>query len=417
MTQTITALIVALQGIDPAALITLTLPGAVTMIVAASDLDAALGVHIAKVLYSAQTATAVNLRDKPTTTGKILRTMAVNTAVDVYTPISAAVAADTYFWLYVRTSDGAFGWCAAEYLIDSAGKALNLTLNPPLSGGEGLPGTSQGGAVTAVSGHRFGLHFLQNADQAIAWVGKHLIPSATVINRPDFANTLVADGVRYVLYRSVGGADGDAFPVPSDSAGSAAYGHALFESQWQNFEGLDPRVYIQLLNESPFGAGHNAFWMAAMAAAEAHGRRLAIGGYAVGGPEPADWLTLIPALQHAQAHGHVVCLHEYTAQITPYGQLSATNLEQYYELRFERFYNAVPEDARPPLVIGEFGNFNAVDTGSPDVLNLCKLFEAVIAPYDYVKGYNYWTAGDAGGWGKSDMTAALPTLEQWLAGP
>jgi hypothetical protein len=406
MTQTITALIVALQGIDPTALITLTLPGAVTMILAASDLDAALGVHIAKVLYVAHTSTAVNLRDKATVAGHLMRTMPPNTPLDVYTPANAAIPADGHLWVYARTWDGAFGWCAADYLVDGAGKPIIapvIVVPPPVT------------PAPTVTRHRFGVHFLQDAATAISWVGTHKIAAATVVDNHGLANTLIADGVPYVLARVCGIPNGDAFRVPDDSAAAAAYGTQLFNDRFGAFMYLDVRGYIQLLCEGLWTPGHNAFWLAAMQAAEDKGRKLAICGYAVGGPEPEQWATMIPALQHAKAHGHIVALHEYTAQNTPAGQLSAANLEQYYELRFVRFYDAVPADARPPLVISEFGNWDAVENGATNEIALCKLFEAAIKDRPEVVGYCYWTAGGAGGWGKSDITKDLDAYAQWLA--
>ena len=376
---------------------TVTLPTGAPLTVTVADLATALGVTRVKpvtVLYTGYISdTLVHGRAAPGLTGAIIvQAFGKGDAVSVYS--DPPVTANGMKWLHVLYNNIQC-WVAAIYVSSTP----IIIVSPPVT-----------------PKHRLGFHFLQDASGPVAWVGSHRIASATVVDNNGLANQLIAEGVPYVLARSCGVANGDAFTVPNDPATATAYGTALFNNRLQNFSDLNPLVYIQLLNEGPFTPGHNAFWLAVMADAEARGRKIALGGFAVGGPEPADWATMTPALQHAASHGHIVCLHEYTAQNTPAGQLSATNLQQYYELRFLRFYNAVPANARPPLVIGEFGNWDATNNGATNEINLCKSFEAAIgSSAPYLVGYNYWTFGGAGGWAQSDITANEADFAAWLS--
>jgi uncharacterized protein YraI len=339
----------------------------------------------------------LHVRAAGSTTAVIVGNLPLNAVVDVYSDPPVVEGALT--WTHIKSGTLA-GWVAGKYLTNGAPPVVTVAPTP-------VP-------VTVAPKHRFGLHFLQDASGPVVWVGTHKIASATVVDNNGLANQLVAEGVPYVLARSCGVPNGDAFAVPSDPIEAANYGAALFEQRWNNFASLSSKAFIQLVNEGPYSLGCNAFWLAVMAKAEDRGVKVAIGGFAVGGPEPEQWATMIPALQHAKAHGHIVCLHEYTAQNAPDGQDSAAGDLPYYELRFVRFYNAVPSNAQPDLIIGEFGNWNARNTGTANVISLCKSFESDIAGYDYVKGYNYWTCGGAGNWTQSDITSALPDIAKWL---
>lgn len=408
MTQTITALIMALQGIDPTALITLNLPGALTMVLAASDLDAALGVHISKVLYIAHTFTSVNLRDKPTVLGALLRTMPINTPLSVYTPIASAVLADNHHWVYVRTNDGALGWCAADYLVDDSGKVL-IASPPPIAG-------------NPPKKHRIGLHVLSDGVAAASqFVSDAHPPSVTVVDALDFANWCVTKGVQYVIYRSVQTANGDDVHIPEDDpATSYAAGRQVVVDRWARFAGLRKDVFIQITNEQGWNPGHNAFWLGVMAECESRGYRAAIGCYGVGYPEPAQWVELTEALTHAKQHGHIVVLHAYGAPDAHPGQMSPIGEQPYFDERFPRFYAAVQPEARPPLVIAEYeGEFSRGKfQGTENLIHLVGLYEAANAALEWLVSVNLWTAGHngdgPGNWIDACIDSALPALATWL---
>jgi hypothetical protein len=254
--------------------------------------------------------------------------------------------------------------------------------------------------------------------QKLASAGKPL-PSATVINDANLATQLAAGNVGHVIYRYLTGS-GDDPTIPTDATAALAYGQSFTNQRlalpagWNNLRG--DNVYVQIANEVKWTPGHAGFWQGVMQALEAQGRKAAICAYAVGQPEPNEWQTLTSTLQYAMAHGHIACLHSYCKDGTPPSQLSGTNDQQFYELRFPTLYAAVPEDARPPLIISEFaGEFKTGKfQGSDALLKVAAAYQAAIAPYPYVLGFDLWTVGTLGGWQNSSIDSALDPLAGWL---
>ncbi|MHB8625582.1 MAG: SH3 domain-containing protein [Aggregatilineales bacterium] len=407
--------------------IAITLNGQ-TLMLNTSDLAAALGANTApNVAYRATTTNRLKLHDSPALTANVLETMAVGELMAVLD--TQQVIADGLAWANVRAPDNQTGWCAVQYLapILVTGPAPSPASQPSLPTDPSAPVVVTPSAPvqpTVPTARRLvGLHILQDgASKALSFAQKLTaagkpLPSATVINDANLATQLAAGNVRYVVYRYLTGS-GDDPSIPTDDASALVYGQVFTNQRlalpagWNNLKG--DNIYVQIANEVKWTPGHAGFWQGVMQALEAHGRKAAICAYAVGQPEPNEWQTLTTTLQYAAAHGHIVVLHSYCALNTPIGELSTDGSD--YELRFVRLYNSVPKTARPMLVISEFaheftrGKFEGTDA----LLKITGLYQAAIAPYSYVAGFNLYTAGKLGGWDTSCIDSALDPLSQWV---
>jgi hypothetical protein len=329
-----------------------------------------------------------NLRPTPSLALSPLTVIPKGSEVEVI-PL-ASIDSNGYTWQAIAYGDKA-GWVVKSFLANSKP-------NETLAG--------------------YGLHILQggsagevlNIAKRLAAINKPL-KCVTVVNDKELANNL-APYVQYVIFRSVEGpGDPDNFK-PNESgldwARNQFTKHDLFD--------LDRRVYLQLANEPRWTPNDNQIWIDAMQYANLVNRRLAILSYAVGNPEPDQWIKLASALAFAKQSGHIVNLHVYSAAGTPAGSLSAPNLLPYYEGRFIKFYESVPEASRPVLVLSEAaceftaGEFQGVD----NCVSWAKALYEYIKKYDYVAGMCLWTVGQ--GWPKSSIDSALSKLEQLFRG-
>lgn len=395
MTDTLDALKAALTKCDPAALVTITL-NSQTITLSANLLDQALGVTVnvggQTTLYIAYTTDAVNMRAAPATTAPILRTMPHGTPLDVLTPAEAHIA-NGHHWQYVKTFDGAFGWCAGEYLSQSKPSPQN----------------------------RIGLHILENDRDAVrGYIAAGAIPAGvTVLDDPDMAAELIRDGVQYVILRKFG-ADAETINVPPDAAAAIAFGRQFISEKiagWDGFKAVHSIAhgYIQVANEVPFADRHNEFWLGCMQEADTLGYKLAIGGYAIGQPEPDQWATMAEALTYAKSNGHIVGLHIYCAPNTPAGELSPNGQGQYYEFRPQRLYAAVPVNARPPLVYMEFADAftRGAFQGTEALLSFVGVYLDASKDFEELVSVNCWTVGSFGGWQDADIDTALTALAKF----
>lgn len=338
------------------------------------------------------TADEMNVRDAPA--GRVVTMLPNGTNVTVLgTPlVSAALAGKLHTWAHITHHSGD-GWC------DEALLAAHSAVVPP---------------VRTVH-HRFGLHVLQDgrgtADAFLASLPAGSIPTATIVNDPGAANDFAERGIK-TIYRWEDGGEG--LNVPDNGDAAEAYGHQLLHDRLgSGHYNVDRRCYIQIENEVTWSPGHGRFWLGLLAEADAQGYKAVIGAYAVGQPEPNEWATMADALHYAAAHGHVVAMHVYSARGTPPGELSADVTD--YETRFMRLYAAVPDNARPPLIVSEFqGEFaRGAFQGAAALISLCEKFEAATASADYLLGYNIWTVGKAGNWEDACIDSALPNLAAW----
>lgn len=375
----------------------LTIPGQPSVSVPIDDLATALGVTRTPpqpVIYQAKCNTPMNLRlhSAPNFDSNVIGSILFNEVVGVLG--DAPVSADNYVWLRVQKGNGLTGYAAQQYLDKIVPSAPAPTTR-----------------------RKLGIHCLQDARLAVdAWLASGARPtSATVVNDAGLANELAARGIT-TIYRFEDG--NQAISVPTDPVAAQSYGHSIVAERFSRgqYASVNRQVYIQIENEDPWSAGHPAFWLGVLTELDARGYKGVIGAYGVGHVEVNEMQAMIPALEYAKTHGHIMALHAYCKDGTPAGQLSAPDQRPYYELRYKRLYAAVPPSARPPLVISEFqgeysrGKFQGTDA----LISLCTAFEAAAAGDDYLIGYNVWTVGSAGGWGDACIDSALPNLLKWM---
>jgi hypothetical protein len=390
----------------PDGAVTVTIPGASPLTLDINDVTTALGVTRVKpvtVLYTGYiNDTEVHGRAAPGLTGAIIiPSFGKGDAVSVFS--DPPITANGMKWLHV-SYNGVQCWVAAIYVRNAP-----LTVQPPVPVTPPVVTTPVPTPIVKPK-HKTGLHIFEDGDAAVAFAATHPVQSVTILNNAKMTSQFPS--VPYVLYRVWP----DGFTPPSDPTQASVYGTNLAAERWPSFAVADPRSYTEITNEGLWNTGSNEFWLAVMKFFEAHGRKIALGVYAVGQPEPDQWAQMAPALRHAKANGHIVALHAYCAPGTPAGQLSGAN-SQYYELRALRLYNAVPPDCRPPLVFSEFqgeysrGKFQSTDA----LLSLCTAFETATAAWDWLVAYNLWSVGTEGGtWADASIDSALSALGTWL---
>ena len=190
--------------------------------------------------------------------------------------------------------------------------------------------------------------------------------------------------------------------------------------------------YYAPINEQDAGvlAGYtwlNAFSLECLRIADEQGFKLALYGFSSGNPRDGQtdldrstledkWRELVPSLQYAKQHGHILLLHEYgfsspAANGGPATSLraSAPNLA----LRYRRSYRWLAQfDADPPLVLSEtsagVGGFS--DLGQAAWLADAKWYDGELMRDRVVVGCCLYQVG-----GDENIRDVLPALGTYLA--
>ena len=272
---------------------------------------------------------------------------------------------------------------------------------------------------------RFGIHISPYAyQQEIVVIAQHLhdigkpLACVRVVSDSDLANRLAP--YTTVVFRAVFG-DGHELFDPSrltDQAAAIQYGRDFYNGPHSEPNAAAASAhYLQFTCEVGYHPLDWAFALGLMYEAEAHGRKVALFGDSEGTPEIEQWKTRVSALTYAQTHGHIVALNEYGRWVDG----KPANIEvsdpvgiESYGLRHRAFYAAVPETARPTLIITETGPADAHFMGIDRTVADMKAYNGLLQPDEYVKGYCYWGFG---GSLKSveDANAALPAIEALVA--
>lgn len=181
---------------------------------------------------------------------------------------------------------------------------------------------------------------------------------------------------------------------------------------------LNKQVIVKHRNETGFHPLDCWFDIGIMKAANAYGIKVAICGDSVGTPEVTEWRIRIPALEFAKQYGHYVTLNEYG----PYRNGNPSKLDVstpdgflYYGGRHRLFYEAVPETARPKLIIGETGSsdswtYRGFDITTNDMIK----YNQELMKDDYVVGACWWTLGNWGGYPQSTMDPDIPRFKEFM---
>lgn len=209
-------------------------------------------------------------------------------------PDGGEEGAHLHFGIRIRPHSVEDGWCGfsdPQYYLDRIDVPAGAIIGPHILGGvhRHLPTlkTWQPRIILVVDPNPDEMALLREACPRTRIIGRIYVPDGEVSDR---------------IRRS-----------PTDAA------------QWANelvLKRQSPNVdYWQIANEVLSQKGDlpllNQFELARMALAEAAGYRCALFGFAVGNPDLpeadrlADWRLLYPAIERAEAQGHIVAVHQY----------------------------------------------------------------------------------------------------------
>lgn len=130
---------------------------------------------------------------------------------------------------------------------------------------------------------------------------------------------------------------------------------------WQSNPGADYYIVNNELDVSDLdSAAHlNAFFLACMAWCEAHGLKAGICSFSTGCPSDDGgltleqrWTPLLPAVEYAALHGHVIVLHAHAMDHGPLGDTGESIA--YRHERSLRFF--AQHGLKPNVLIGELSN-------------------------------------------------------------
>ena len=329
----------------PDAVVTLSAYSATTT-VTVGEIAPLFNVTPLAVIATKYTQGGLNMRASPVVGPNLIKTLSNGTTVEVTNAsVTPLVPSDGHKWVYVRAA-GAMGYVAGEMLSDTPG-----TIPPPAPVPAPTPALIPGG---------IGLHIGSGgAGQYNAWAStyaaKKQLAIATVVDNVGLANSIIASGqARIVVARAFSPNGDDGKTVPSDPALATAFAQSWFNQRFSLFNGLSKKAYVQIANEWSWNPGHDAFWYEIITLLHNAGYKCLFGAYAVGQPEPAQWLAMAGSLRLCAQYGGLVGLHIYSAAGTAPGEISTDAPD--YEYRPIRLYQAVPADCRPQLVFPEFGN-------------------------------------------------------------
>lgn len=176
-----------------------------------------------------------------------------------------------------------------------------------------------------------------------------------------------------------------------------------------------------------------------------HGFQAAIGGFATGVPEMAEFALFVPAVETALQYGGVLTLHEYSAPVITQGYGSALPGYPFYAdrgsltLRYRWYYRELLEPAGLviPLIITEAGIDGIIgdrpgpsgygwadfqqyavqqgwgSDGIEAFVNQMAWYDAEVRKDSYVVGFTIFTAGPIGHWRNYDIAPVLPHLTDY----
>ncbi len=373
--------------------------------------------------------TAVNLRLRVSASlaGTPIMTIPAGTKL---TLTGGPILASGYVWWRTTLPSGQSGY-AAEKSTDGTSTFMVDSLPTP-------PPPQPSTKIV----HGFHIHqgfqpHVPSAVKQLAQTGK--MACAVVINDGAISNMLVQNGVKYVLHR-VWANEG----MPRDLDGGPddeSRGKDWWSNHKHAFDGLDPRIYLQIQNEQNHPAD-GYYYLGVMKAADADGRKIAIFSDSVGNPSDvheengkfvsAVWSRRVAsgAMRYGKDHNHIVCLHQY-GRVTSFGKETSDpgcaiwpdgrRDDEAYKWFGGRhvgvWRDIIPADSRMPIVIGECGPSDAIYRGTDQVLNELKGYQERYGADPYILGYAFWTFGGAGdfGFGYSTIDASSADILAFIA--
>ena len=207
-----------------------------------------------------------------------------------------------------------------------------------------------------------------------------------------------------------------------------ALAQAWVDRQWEHIKFVPKTVitstgqipvYISGSNETHptnaiMGMWFGRFEIARMKIMESRGYRCAIGSFGTGHPPLGQddgwgtWASLLPMMRYAKANGHILDLHEYSYSVDGFNMG-----------RYRLVYAWLPADARPGLVIGEWGLDG--DKGAfresrwrdqyanPDAVyfELMRAYDLDMQKYPYALGFTVYTSPSDNNWKRFELNGPV----------
>lgn len=348
----------------------------------------------------------LNVRGLPSINGNKISFLLRGAPVNIFDGLTAV--ADGYTWQALILPNQQMAWAAT-----------NINGLPTL----GIP-------QVPASRFAMGLHVVRGgASNSVVDLARRMKAAGTplgavvVVNEKSIANALVGL-VPYVIYRDVPGSGNPDNPTEAEFA--SGRGDLWLVRLLPKYSGLDLSIYIQPCNEAIWHPNDGIFWLKAMQLADQQGGKLAIFADAVGNPTDdketpgytriQKWQARVSALRYAKANGHIAVLHVYSSPNARPGELSPIEDQPYWEFRYRGYYAAVPEDARPTLVIGEAARETSrgMYDGLQPTLDWGAKLAGEVSRDKYVAAACLWTAGNEGEWANCSIDECLPRFPELL---
>lgn len=209
---------------------------------------------------------------------------------------------------------------------------------------------------------------------------------------------------------------------------------AWVDKQWMHIQFVTKRAFIEGPNENASETVAQAEWFGRfeierMKIMAARGYKCAVGCWGTGRPPrpnttdangTAIWNALTPMMRYAKVNGHIAEMHAY--EYNPH--------DIFHMLRYRTIYGFLPADARPPLLIGEWGLDGAKGRfrdsqwrdqfSDPDqaYMDIMATYDAETQKDAYVVGFTVYTdgTGDDSQWGPFDIAGqkAIDLMANYL---
>ena len=319
---------------------------------------------------------AVNLRFGPATTYGVEKVLPVGFVLNIYPGVI------TYNGIDFVATDG--GYVAAQYVRPFSSTPAPISNPNSKIGIHCHIGVNKDAIVSAVHN---------------CWMAGKSLGVFTVIDDVGLAQALAQYNCT-VVFRRVDTNHDSRPPIPQNEPLAIQAGINWANLRWEPaYDELPKNVAVQWDNEEVWDKFDYAFEIGVMMACENRGYKAVIFNDAVGNPTGADWVTKwasrVPAMQRAMRNGHYVGQHIYGGPEHPNDGVSNPS-NAYYATRFLQWWDTMPDNGKPSIVINEAGVYNANVTSADFALQDCIGFAKILENIPQVLGFAYWTAGGPG---------------------
>ena len=219
-------------------------------------------------------------------------------------------------------------------------------------------------------------------------------PAVLICSDPGLCKTIKEiDSSILVCYRWVGSAE-DPFPMSGDENSIPVNGAIWYEQLMQRHSQATHADLHQLHNEITFAGNtqsveyakrFNTFCMQMMTRATRDGKRVTFGNFMPGVPEEKHINAMAESFAYAEANGHWLCYHPYTANTADESYFSldpksGQPTTPYFGLRPVEWVKPFP---RLNVLGGEAAHYNSPRyRGTDDFMTIVDELQTMVAPYN-----------------------------------